>query len=165
MKNIFSDLLRIRSLREERVERALGEAQARLVIAEQAVEQATSLLEQFTREMPKKIDAEYARVEEEARHQKGIALYKIQNFRSFEVHMHAHREELRVALVERQKALKQANDALQQAHEALRQAMRARMKIEKLQQQERTKNIKEQERFEEKQLEEFKPRSIFAQLQ
>ncbi len=165
MKSIFPDLLLIRNLREERAERDLGEAQARLHTAEQAVERAASLLERFTRTMPAVIEAEYARIEEEARHKKGIALYKIQNFRAFEAHMHTQREELRVALVEKQKTLKQANDALQQAHEALSMAMRARMKIEQLLQQERAKKIIEQERSEEKLLEEFTPRSIFAQLQ
>ena len=165
MKSVFSELSRIRILREERSERCLGEAQAKLRLAEQVVEQAAALLERFTRALPEKINAEYARIEEEARREKGIALHKIQSFRSFEAHMHARREELRVALVEKQKDMKQANDALQEAHEALRQAMRARLKIEQLQQQERTQKIKEQERFEEKQLEEFKPQSIFAQLQ
>ncbi len=164
-KSVFVDLLRIRSLREERAERALGEAQARLQTAEQAVLQATALLERFTREMPEKINAEYARLEEEARRKEGIELYRVQNFRAFEAHMHARREELNVALVEKQKALKQANEMLQEAHAALRQAMRARMKIEQLLQQEHAQKLKEQEHSEEKLLEEFKPQSIFAQLQ
>ncbi len=165
MTDIFTDLLRIRSLREERAERSVGEAQAALQIAEQALEQAAALLERFTREMPAKIDAEYARIEEEARRKKGIELHKIQNFRSFEAHMHARREELRLEMVEKQKNLKQANDALKEAREALVQARRARMKIEQLQLQERAQKLKQQERSEEKTLEEFKPQSIFAQLQ
>ena len=165
MTGVFADLLRIRSLREEKAERALILAKARVQVAEKAVEQAANLLEQFTREMPKRIDEEYARLEEDARRKKGIALYKIQNFRSFEAHMHTRREEMNLALVAKQKTLKQANNAQQEAHGALMQAMRARMKIEQLQIQERAQNIKEQERNEEKQLEEFKPQSIFAQLQ
>ncbi len=165
MASIFADLLRIRALREERAERAWSDAKSALETAEQALEQASALLEQFTQRMPAAIEAEYAELEEKARRNKGIGLCHLQNFRAFETHMHARREGLRVVLVEKQNNLKQANDALQLAYEALKKAQRARLKIEQLQQQERARIVKEQERSEEKLLEEFQPRSIFAQLQ
>ena len=178
MRSVFSELYRIRNLREEKSKRTLSEALARVSSCEQALAQTSSELRSFIATMPERIDAEYRQLEAEATRPKdntsnnaignrtrGVALHRVQSFRAFELDLYVQRDALRVAQQERQQALKLAEETLASARVAYSQAQRGRLKIEELQLAERKRALREEERMEEKQLEEFKPRSIFAQLQ
>ncbi len=164
MAVIYDEILRIRNLREDKAKLLLADARARVSLAEQALTQARLLLESFIEEMPAKIDGEYAKLEELAENGDGVALHTVQSFRAYELDMYAQRDGLRLSMVERQKGLKEAQDSLTAALSGLHAAERARMKIEELQAHEEKLMRREQERAEERSLEEFKPRSIFAQL-
>lgn len=194
MTSVFDELLRIRNLREDKARRTLSEASARATSCEQALAQVSQELTRFIASMPGLIDAEYQKLEEEAmrpnsnpnsNHKSnaessganssgvaisgvaisGVALHRVQSFRTFELDLYAQRDALRVAKQERQQALKLAQEELISARTAYGQAQRGRMKIEELQSEERKRVLREEERSEEKQLEEFKPHSIFAHLQ
>ena len=178
MRSVFSELYRIRNLREEKSKRTLSEALARVSSCEQALAQTSSELRSFIATMPERIEAEYRQLELEATRPKGnasnnisnavvtgVPLHRVQSFRAFELDLYIQRDALRVAQLERQQALKLAHETLASSRVAYSHAQRGRLKIEELQSAERKRAVREEERMEEKQLEEFKPRSIFAQLQ
>ena len=185
MTSVFDELLRIRNLREDKARRTLSEASARATSCEQALAQVSKELTRFIALMPGLIDAEYQKLEEEAMRPNsnaksnaessganssgvaisGVALHRVQSFRTFELDLYAQRDALRVSKQERQQALKLAQEELISARAAYGQAQRGRMKIEELQSEEHKRVLREEERLEEKQLEEFKPHSIFAHLQ
>ncbi len=192
MASIFDELFRIRKLREDKRRRALAEAVARASSCEQALAQVSNELRRFVAEMSGRIDAEYQKLEAESMRipapatatstpisapslreatagsggvAQGVALHRVQSFRAFELDIYAQRDALQVAQAERQQALKVAQEEQASARTELARAQRERMKIEELQTEERKRILREEERFEEKQLEEFKPRSIFAHLQ